>query len=145
MQACKKGKSFEALQTFALEELQKEGIAMDQVAALASIDLKQGEMGLETLARFYHLPFYTYGADDLQEVEGQIFRSPAFVSHVAGVSNVCERAALACGRRRGDGHFGKKAGKGWYDLCYWQSTIPRIQTWQDERIKVRRKASHERE
>ena len=66
---------------------------MDQVAALASIDLKQGEMGLETLACFYHLPVYTYGADDLQEVEGQ-FSESAFVSHVTGVSNVCERAAV---------------------------------------------------
>lgn len=77
---CKKGKSFEALQTFSLEELQKEGIAMDRVAALASIDLKQGEMGLETLACFYHLPFYTYGADDLQEVEGQFPSLP--LSHM---------------------------------------------------------------
>lgn len=58
---CKKGKSFEALQTFALEELQKEGIAMDQVAALASIDLKQGEMGLETLLVFIICPFVPMG------------------------------------------------------------------------------------
>ena len=50
------------MQTFALEELQKEGIAMDQVAALASIDLKQGEMGLETLACFFIIcPFIPMG------------------------------------------------------------------------------------
>lgn len=37
-------------------------------------------MGLETLACFYHLPFYTYGADDLQEVEGQFPSLP--LSHM---------------------------------------------------------------
>ena len=124
---CKKGKSFEALQTFALEELQKEGIAMDQVAALASIDLKQGEMGLETLACFYHLPFYTYGADDLQEVEGQ-FSESAFVSHVTGVSNVCERAALACAGQGGRLLVKKQAKDGMTFALAKQ--IPRIQTWQ---------------
>lgn len=124
---CKKGKSFEALQTFSLEELQKEGIAMDQVAALASIDLKQGEMGLETLACFYHLPFYTYGADDLQEVEGQ-FSESAFVSHVTGVSNVCERAALACAGQGGRLLVKKQAKDGMTFALAKQ--IPRIQTWQ---------------
>jgi len=124
---CKKGKSFEALQTFALEELQKEGIAMDQVAALASIDLKQGEMGLEILACFYHLPFYIYGADDLQEVEGQ-FSESAFVSHVTGVSNVCERAALACAGQGGRLLVKKQAKDGMTFALAKQ--IPRIQTWQ---------------
>ncbi len=124
---CKKGKSFAALQTFALEELQKAGIAMDQVAALASIDLKQGEIGLETLACFYHLPFFTYGAEDLKAVEGQ-FSESAFVSQVTGVSNVCERAALACAGQGGRLLVKKQAKDGMtFALA---KRIPRIQSWQ---------------
>lgn len=40
--------------------------------------------------------------------------------------------------------FGKKTGKGWYDLCFGKAD-PADPDLADERIKVRRKASHERE
>ena len=100
---------------------------IDQVATLERIDLKQGEVRWDALACFYLLPFYTYGADDLQEVEGQ-FSASAFVSHVTGVSNVCERAALACAGQGGRLLVKKQAKDGMTFALAKQ--IPRIQTWQ---------------
>ena len=88
---CKKGKSFEELQSFLQRncpfDLEKE------VYAVASIDLKKREEGLWGVAQFYHIPFITYSAEELEAVEGD-FSESEFVKNVAGVSNVCERAAV---------------------------------------------------
>lgn len=90
---CKKGKSFEELKSFVENHLQ-ESLQNDQIFAIASIDLKKDEMGLMTLAQYYHLPFVTFSAEELETVEGN-FTESDFVKGVTGVSNVCERSAMA--------------------------------------------------
>lgn len=92
---CKKGKSFEELQGFLEKLFQSEELPMEweRICGIASIDLKAREEGLWGLAQFYHLPFQTYSADQLQAVEGDFSRSE-FVREVTGIDNVCERAAL---------------------------------------------------
>ena len=92
---CKKGKTFEELQTFLEKVFQSEALPMDweRICGIASIDLKAREEGLWGLAQFYHLPFQTYSAEQLQAVEGDFTKSE-FVRDVTGVDNVCERAAL---------------------------------------------------
>ena len=95
---CKRGKTFEELQAFLEENLPKDW--EERVSAIASIDRKANEEGLWELAQFYHLPFLTYSAEELERVEGE-FSESEFVKEVTGVSNVCERAALCCAGANG--------------------------------------------
>lgn len=94
---CRKGKDAESLIGF----LERHLVSIDdrytdllqRIGAICSIDLKKEELGLIELAQFYHIPFYTYSAAELEKVQGQ-FSSSEFVNEVTGVSNVCERAAV---------------------------------------------------
>lgn len=89
---CKKGKAFEDIKQFVNtfytdEELEK------NLYAIASIDVKEKEIGLLKLAQFYGVDFLTYSADELKQVAGD-FNESEFVNEQVGVGNVCERAAL---------------------------------------------------
>ena len=88
---CKKGKTFEEFDAFLKQSLQ-EGW-MEKTCAIASIDRKAREEGIWELAQYYHLPFVTYPASELQKVQGE-FTESEFVRETTGVANVCERAAL---------------------------------------------------
>lgn len=94
---CRRGKEAEKIEAFVLRSLECAGIKMQQVAALASIDVKSREEGLLTWCGKEKLPFLTYTAKELNEVSGR-FQTSAFVEEKVGTDNVCERAALrACG------------------------------------------------
>lgn len=94
---CRKGVGAEKLERFAKRVLKAAGIEMQQVAALASIDVKRGEKGMIALCEKQRLRFLTYSAERLMEVQGSISAS-SFVKEKVGADNVCERAALcACG------------------------------------------------
>ena len=67
------------------------------MARVASIDLKAGEPGLLEYCRENRLPYVTYSAEELAAVRGD-FTSSEFVAGVAGVDNVCERAAVLASR-----------------------------------------------
>ena len=88
---CKKGKSFEDLRAFLKANFDK----TELLYAVSSIDLKQNEIGLMTLAQYYHLPFVTFSAEELRLAQGS-FSESEFVEKTTGVSNVCERAAVLC-------------------------------------------------
>ena len=45
------------------------------------------------MAQYFGVPFITYSADELKEVQGD-FTDSEFVDDTVGVGNVCERAAL---------------------------------------------------
>lgn len=89
---CRKGKTFEELLNFADRTFVR-GNWKEGIAAVASIDRKRYERGLEILAQYEHLPFLTYTAKELEAVPG-VFSSSSFVRETVGVSNVCERAAM---------------------------------------------------
>ena len=94
---CKKGKTAEEIADFIAEKMKELGISTIQVFALASVSRKRGEPGMVEWCRKERIPFLTYTAEELQEVQGD-FRKSAFVKEQVGVDNVCERAALkACG------------------------------------------------
>lgn len=94
---CKKGKSEAAIADFIADKLGELGIDATQVYALASVGLKRKEAGILAWCRKAGVPFFTYSAQELREVEGNFCRS-AFVEEKTGVDNVCERAAVrACG------------------------------------------------
>ena len=90
---CRRGKSAEELERFLLEQLDRCGVGVHELTALASIDLKKDEPGLMALAEKYGLPFRTYSAEALQAVPGD-FTPSAFVQEKTGVDSVCERAAV---------------------------------------------------
>ena len=94
---CRRGKSFEELRAAACEAAQKAGITLDEVCALASVDLKADEEGILQLCREYGLKKQFYTAQELSGAEGD-FSPSDFVKSNVGVDNVCERAAyLASG------------------------------------------------
>ncbi len=90
---CRRGKSEAELEGFLRENLKKCGVGLQELKALASIDIKRDEPGLVALAERLGLPFVTYAAEELQAVPGT-FTASAFVKETTGVESVCERAAV---------------------------------------------------
>lgn len=90
---CKKDTDSAKLEAFLKKILEEQGIAIEQIAALASIDVKKEECCLLDFSEKYRIPFWTYSASELQAVPGT-FHGSAFVKAQVGVDNVCERAAM---------------------------------------------------
>lgn len=95
---CKKGKSADEIDQFVSKKLANLGIATTQLFALASISQKAKEQGIVAWCSRQGIPFWTYTAEELEEMEGD-FAESSFVKEQVGVGNVCERAAVrACGQ-----------------------------------------------
>ncbi|MDY3657195.1 MAG: cobalamin biosynthesis protein, partial [Lachnospiraceae bacterium] len=90
---CKRDTDSAKLDAFLKKILDEPGIVIEQIAALASIDVKKEERCLLEFSEKYRIPFRTYTAQELQAVPGE-FHSSEFVKAQVGVDNVCERAAL---------------------------------------------------
>ena len=90
---CKKNTDSAKLDSFLKKILDEQGIVIEQIAALASIDVKKEERCLLEFSEKYRIPFWTYTAQELQAVPGE-FHSSEFVKAQVGVDNVCERAAM---------------------------------------------------
>ncbi len=65
----------------------------EAVASFASIVIKKNEPGLVAFAAERRIPFVTFTAEELRNVEGD-FASSKFVEETVGVDNVAERAAV---------------------------------------------------
>ena len=68
---------------------------------VASIDLKKEEQGILEYCKERNLPFETYSAEQLKEVEGS-FAESKFVEETTGVDNVCERSAILGSSKHGE-------------------------------------------
>ena len=137
---CKKGKSFEDLNEFLKSSLKSEYI--DNIAAIASVDLKKGEMGIMNLAQYYHVDFKTFTSEELEKISlenGEEFSSSDFVKDVTGVDNVCERAAVACAEAMGQKQkpclVVKKIAKDGMTLAL-AERIPKICTWETKQADL---------
>lgn len=108
---CKKGTNSVKLETFLRKILEEQGIAMEQISALASIDVKKEERCLLDFSEKYRIPFRTYSAQELQAVPGT-FHGSDFVKAQVGVDNVCERAAMKAAGTGGQICLGKQAQDG---------------------------------
>ncbi|MCD7736908.1 MAG: cobalamin biosynthesis protein, partial [Lachnospiraceae bacterium] len=95
---CRKGKSVWEIARVVNQALCELGITMEEIAGVASIDLKKNEPGLVEFCRRNALCFETYPAETLATVKGD-FSPSAFVQSVTGVDNVCERAALCMAKK----------------------------------------------
>ena len=89
---CKKGKSFKELLTYVTCEYSIEYLR-ENLYAIATIDVKENEIGLIKLAQFFGAKFITYTSKELEQIKGD-FPDSEFVKDTVGVSNVCERAAV---------------------------------------------------
>ncbi|MBU5430177.1 cobalt-precorrin 5A hydrolase [Kineothrix sp. MSJ-39] len=92
---CKKGKSLAELRSFVQRHVTAE--QLQNCYAIASIDLKAEEVGLQELAQYYGVPLITYSSEVLSQVEGT-FSESDFVKETTGVGSVCERAAVCLGK-----------------------------------------------
>lgn len=91
---CRKGIPEEKIDDAVECCLMEEKIMPEAVCAVASIDLKKQEKGLLDYCEKKRLPFLTYTAGELKQVEGK-FTDSVFVEQVTGVAGVCERSAVA--------------------------------------------------
>lgn len=92
---CKKNTSAQKISDAITFCLTKEGIDIRSVCEIASIDIKRNEVGIIETAKNIGVPFVTYSADRLMEVdEKYITSSSEFVKSITGADNVCERSAL---------------------------------------------------
>lgn len=92
----KKGKTKEEISCAVKNTLDNLDIGLDQIAYIASIDLKKDEQGIIDFAEGQKIEYLTFTADELLRVEGD-FTESEFVKDKTGVGNVCERAAVcAC-------------------------------------------------
>lgn len=89
----KKGKSYEELRGFLDELLKDNNIANDDIALIATIDIKKDEQALIELSKELSCPIVAYEAAVLAKVKGEFSHSD-FVETTVGVGNVCERAAF---------------------------------------------------
>lgn len=91
---CKRGKEPEKIDDFIRRSLKEHHICKEQIMALSSIEQKKDEKAFLAWSSKENIPFLTFSAEELQNVEGE-FQASAFVKEQVGVDNVCERAALA--------------------------------------------------
>lgn len=108
---CRRGKDPGEMERFFAENLAMVGADVRTLRAIASVDLKADEPCLLALAENYHVPFFTYGADELNALPGT-FSGSDFVKGVTGVDCVSERAALKCAGAGGTLVCKKTAGEG---------------------------------
>ena len=90
---CKKGTSADKINRAVQDAFAKAGLRMEALCAVASIDLKKEEAGLQEFCAARKVPFETYTAEELRAVPGT-FSASEFVTGVTGVDNVCERSAV---------------------------------------------------
>lgn len=108
---CKKETDSAKLEDYLQSILEQQGISIEEIAALASIDVKKDEAGLLKFSEKHRIPFRTYSAQKLQAVPGE-FHGSAFVKNTVGVDNVCERAAICAAGDGGRLMLAKQANDG---------------------------------
>ena len=91
---CRKGTAKEAIELLLEKLVEKNGLMLESVTGVASIDLKKGEAGLLGFCADHGWEADFYTAEELAGL-GEGFTPSALVKQVTGVDNVCERSACA--------------------------------------------------
>lgn len=95
---CRRGIDSSVIRQAVRQVLDLHSLDPRAVCCAASIDLKVQEDGLVQYAAETALPLRFYSSRELAQVPGE-FTSSSFVREIAGVDNVCERAAMADAHR----------------------------------------------
>ena len=93
---CKKGLDPELFEQNVRSFLDKNGVSLLSLRALATIDIKKEEAAFVRFCEKYGLPLLCYSAQELKTLPGAFSHSD-FVEKTVGVGNVCERAAVCAG------------------------------------------------
>lgn len=99
---CQRGCPASALRALLEQTLLTHGIALDNVRALASIDLKRDEPGLLELAEQLALPLTCFPAEQLAGYQTQLSQRSRIAFEHTGCHGVAESAALALAEQLGD-------------------------------------------
>ena len=95
---CRKGTPAARIEAAVRQALGLAGVGIEQVACLASADLKRNEAGLIEAARAMGVPFRVIPSDDLRRCWRE-FTHSKFVKNKVNLPAVAEPAALLAGRR----------------------------------------------
>lgn len=98
---CQRGCPASALRALLDQTLQAHGMSLDQVQALASIDLKRDEPGLLELAGQLSLPLKCFNAEELAGYKTRLSHLSEIAFERTGCHGVAESAALALADRLG--------------------------------------------
>ncbi len=90
---CKRDTDPAKLQEFVDEVLAEDGIPMERIGAVCSIDLKKDEAAILNLAKHYRVPARFFTSEELMSLEGEFSRSE-FVKSITSVDCVCERSSM---------------------------------------------------
>jgi len=90
---CKRGVPLTELQTALESTLREQGYALESVAALATVDLKADEVGLQQLATALKIPLRVVTSEQLRELEPAGF-SPSAATEKLDLPGVAEPCAL---------------------------------------------------
>ncbi|KJH85333.1 cobalamin biosynthesis protein CobE [Pseudomonas fluorescens] len=99
---CQRGCPASVLRALLDQTLQVHGITLDQVRALASIDLKRDEPGLLELAGQLSLPLTCFSAAELASYQARLSHLSEIAFARTGCHGVAESAALALADRLGN-------------------------------------------
>lgn len=102
---CNRGCPLESLLALLDQTLTGHGLQRGDLRALASIELKQDELGLHRLAETLKLPIHFYPASVLCEYSDRLSRKSEIVFRETGCHGVAEAAALAHAERLTDHPF----------------------------------------
>ena len=92
---CSRNTSRELIQKSIEQTLERQHLSSAAIAALVSIDLKADEAGLVEVAKSLNIPFLTYSAEVLSQVE--VPNPSAIVESEVGTASVAEAAAILAG------------------------------------------------
>ncbi len=95
---CRKNTPPEVLEDVILAFLEQHSLSLKRIRRICSIDLKCEEQAILDFSHKYRIPFRTFTASELNQVEGR-FSASEFVKKTTGVDNVCERSAMVYGGR----------------------------------------------
>ncbi|WP_210643883.1 cobalamin biosynthesis protein [Pseudomonas sp. Tri1] len=92
---CQRGCPASTLRALLDQALLAHGVALDQVRALASIDLKRDEPGLLELAEQLALPMTCFSAEQLADYRERLSHRSEIAFERTGCYGIAESAALA--------------------------------------------------
>lgn len=92
---CERGVGFDELEKLALATCQAAGIAIEQLAAITSIDLKMDEVAINQLAAQWKVPLVYFDAVTLEAETPRLINPSEVVFFEVGCHGVAEASALA--------------------------------------------------
>lgn len=98
---CRRGTTKETIMAAITSACNSIGKGLTDITILASVDVKQDEVGLLALAQELKIPIKFYTAQQLDTcIQENGLQVSVFVEKKIGVGNVCEAAALLAGRTK---------------------------------------------